>query len=151
MKSKEQIIFRSSSARSFFTYFLLGCFASIFVIYGISFFGLYHFNIERAVMMLGISTVIVCVVAPCLFLRTIEVTPERVVVKWLLLNRRKTIPYSLLDHIDRGNFLASPALKFYFKSGRVEKLTFVDHPKEVLRFVPETVRPKARRNYKTAS
>jgi hypothetical protein len=133
----EKIIFRSTCARSFFVYYFVGCFTLLISL----FFYEYFFHaadpklIKKFVFTAGITTLIVSIVAPVLFLRKVEVTEERVVVSWALVNKRKVIPLSIIDRFERGNFLASPAVKVHFKSGRIEKIPFVDRSEEMVNYL----------------
>jgi hypothetical protein len=100
-RTKAKVLFVSRNCKSFFVYYFIGCLLFLGAIYTAKYFIAPDQNIEllmkQAVLAAGMMTVIVCVVAPILLLRNLEINEERVVIQWALINKKKCIPLCLID------------------------------------------------------
>ncbi len=134
-RKEKKVLFKSSSIRSFFLYYLVGCtfvLGCAFLFQYLDGDTLFLNNIITSVLT---STGIVLVACPIILLRKIEVYDERLIIRWSLFKKRKSIPFGLVEHMEKSNFLATPAIKVFFKNGKVEKIPFVDKSNEMLSYL----------------
>ncbi len=78
--------------------------------------------IQDIAIALAIVTLLVCLFTPLTCLRTVDISQNRVTIRWNLMKRKKCIPLGLVDHFEKKEFIGIDVLSIFYKSGKIEKV-----------------------------